>query len=141
MFKPDFSIRFYYSLLNKEEKLLYENVFFGVLNRKTKFSYSYGKVDLNKVLNALWYDSPELFNVKSVFANAYRKPACHCKNAVADRADAVEGCGKAAEADFLCNNCLVTHIESYTEADEQRHRQTFLIEVENPLLFKERSNC
>lgn len=57
--------RYFYSLLPPTEQRLYELLYDGILNRKTRFSFDLRGVDLARVRNALSYDCPELYAVRS----------------------------------------------------------------------------
>lgn len=63
MFELMSELRYYYSFLNDEEKDLYQKMFYGILQRKTSYQFTPSKTNLNKVLDSLIYDCPELYNV------------------------------------------------------------------------------
>ena len=57
--------RYFYSFLSTKEKQLFEIVFNGVNQRKTRFKFRMVDVNVDKVIEALSYDCPELYNIKS----------------------------------------------------------------------------
>lgn len=57
--------RYFYSLLSLKEKQLFELLFDGIIQRKTKFSFNMSGVNVDNIIDALFYDCPELFNIRS----------------------------------------------------------------------------
>lgn len=57
--------RYFYSFLSLKEKQLYELLFDGINQRRTRFSFNMSGVNVDNLIDALFCDCPELFNVKS----------------------------------------------------------------------------
>ncbi len=58
--------RFFYSFLSLEEKKVYQQLYFGLLEMKTHFTGLYGSINIKKIIDALFSDCPELYHVNLI---------------------------------------------------------------------------